>query len=396
MKKALQNTTSVFILYCLIGIVLYLGGLVASNGRFMSYLLLDGGYFFDDLTRPLSAVYTYDNVYEGGRDMCFPPLAYTFYLLLGRVLGNQGLMTQGDIVGNATAILVCTCLLITNVTLIVACFLYFFKGSRAEKMLLAFILPLSFPLIIAINQGNGILIIVPLVIASVCLRDSQNKVLRELSLIMLAVAAGFKIYPAVLGLLWVKEKRWKETARLIIYGVLLFFGPYIFFEGVRGFRLHMANVIELNGLESLQRLKSQDITAMTVFVLKRFMEEAAAYRIGQVLSYIYFVIVLVIFFVKKVSWKTITLLTSLLIIFVAPSNSYTYTYLLLPLLLFFDETRGKKADKKETAYAVIWGMIFVFWPVVIFRAYLMTPSVYLLFAVILVDVLTDARLGRSD
>ncbi|MBQ9783212.1 MAG: DUF2029 domain-containing protein [Clostridia bacterium] len=45
---------------------------------------------------------------------------------------------------------------------------------------------------------------------------------------MIAVAAGIKLYPAIFGLLYVKEKRWSETLRLIAYGVLFFVVSFAF------------------------------------------------------------------------------------------------------------------------------------------------------------------------
>lgn len=61
--------------------------------------------------------------------------------------------------------------------------------------------------------------------------DSENKVRRELALISLALAASFKLTPAVLGILLIYNKQWKEVVRVIIYGLIFGIVPFLFFHG---------------------------------------------------------------------------------------------------------------------------------------------------------------------
>ena len=51
---------------------------------------------------------------------------------------------------------------------------------------------------------------------------------------MFSLAAGFKLYSALFGLLWIKERKYKDTLRLLLYGVLAFFAPFVFFGGING------------------------------------------------------------------------------------------------------------------------------------------------------------------
>ena len=387
-KKCVLNTRRVFITYIAIGILLYISILFITNGGYMAMLLERGGSYFDDITRPLSAFFMYDNVYEGGRDMCFPPLAYSIYGILARIMQFLSLDTQLSIATDRTGIFLCALVMSINVCAVIASFNHFYPGTKLEKLLLALLLPFTFPFIIVFNQGNGILIALPFILASVCMKDSESKVKRELALIFLAIAAGIKIYPAILGLLWLKEKRWKEVLRLIIYGIVFFFGPYVFFGGLYGIQLHLHNLSQLNGLESIQYQSSQDITAMTIFLLQRFMSAETAYMIGKYLSYGYFVITIVLFFLRKMNWKSIALLTTLMVIFVAPSNSYTYLYYLVPLLFLFKETE-QGATIKEYLYVILIAMIFCIWPIVIYRAYMMTAAAYLFVIVLIIDSVVD-------
>lgn len=45
---------------------------------------------------------------------------------------------------------------------------------------------------------------------------------------MFSLAAGFKLYPALFGLLWIKERKYKDTLRLLLDGVLAFLPPLSF------------------------------------------------------------------------------------------------------------------------------------------------------------------------
>lgn len=76
-----------------------------------------------------------------------------------------------------------------------------------------------------------------LVIAVVCSTfylvnyNNKNLFIRELAFIALAVSAALKFSPAFLGILLIFEKRYKEAFRLIIYGLVFCFLPFLFFKG---------------------------------------------------------------------------------------------------------------------------------------------------------------------
>lgn len=87
----------------------------------------------------------------------------------------------------------------------------------------------------AIERGNISLLTAILVLAALYLKDSDNRFLRELAMILIAMAAEIKVYPAIVGLVYIKEKRYKEAVRLVIYGLLFFLVPFAFTGGIAGF-----------------------------------------------------------------------------------------------------------------------------------------------------------------
>jgi hypothetical protein len=105
------------------------------------------------------------------------------------------------------------------------------KGSNAVKIWTAAAMMVSAPVLYTYERANTIFLTTFFVMFYVFYYDSENRVMREIALICLAVAAAFKITPAVLGILLLYNKQWKDAARAVIYGVLLGVLPFLFFEG---------------------------------------------------------------------------------------------------------------------------------------------------------------------
>ena len=119
--------------------------------------------------------------------------------------------------------------------------------SIASKKWMAALFMCSYPFWLAIERGNMSLLVLILLMYAMALKDSAKSWEREVALLLFAVAAALTLSPAVFGLLYLISKRYKEAARLIIYGVLLFFLPFVFFQGVLGFQifLHNLNAVEM-------------------------------------------------------------------------------------------------------------------------------------------------------
>lgn len=66
--------------------------------------------------------------------------------------------------------------------------------------------------------------------------------------------------------------------------------------------------------------------------VKLGMSLKTGHEIGQFVSYFYFIIVISYCVYRKESWKSVTLLTSLMIIFVAASGTYCLVYCVIPFV----------------------------------------------------------------
>ncbi|MBQ6019402.1 MAG: DUF2029 domain-containing protein [Clostridia bacterium] len=98
------------------------------------------------------------------------------------------------------------------------------KKSRYAVILFCFI---SFPVIYCFERGNTTLLAMVFCMFFIFFRNSESRGVREASYIMLALAAGLKLFPATLGILLLYEKKYKAAARTVFYGVAALAIPYL-------------------------------------------------------------------------------------------------------------------------------------------------------------------------
>lgn len=248
---------------------------------------------------------------------------------------------------------------------------------------MAALLMCSYPFWLAIERGNMSLLVLLLLMYAMCLKDSGKKWEREAALVLFASASALKLYPAVFGMLYLLDKRYKEAGRLVIYGIFLFFFPFVFFQGADGFRIFLHNLAAVgSGATGVTIVGLSGRLASNLGISLENGHEA-----GRILSYCYFVIVLFYCFYKKESWKSVTLLTSLMIIFVAASGTYCLIYCVIPFICFMNEMlMVKEYRAMDYIYAVLFVLIFAAYPVQAFGSSgMLYISLYLLIGVLLTE-----------
>lgn len=157
------------------------------------------------------------------KDANYPPLAYLLFGALDTLSGRDIAAPRARILALAFGLL-CTLLLWDGLCRLL-------DAPRHKRALLAAALTLSAPVIFAFERGNIILLSGVLCIWFLLGYESKRPLLRELSFLALAVAAALKIYPALLGLLLVQKRRWKDALRLACYGLIAVFLPFVFLNG---------------------------------------------------------------------------------------------------------------------------------------------------------------------
>ena len=232
MKHHKLSPLCVFIILMACSIAFSIILLIKTNGACLDMIVSGGGNDgYMDFFNHISYVREPKNVYFSSADACFPPFIYFMYLGFSKILPKDAttMRDASQISYHAMLLYVCYCV-------ILAVYLFYSVYKLAKKSIewslgMTLLIMLSNTFIFGVlERGNSALIVCIFLMRAMELRERGDRISREKALILIAVSAGIKIYPAVFGLLYLAEKRWKEAGRLIVYGLLFFFVPFAFLE----------------------------------------------------------------------------------------------------------------------------------------------------------------------
>lgn len=350
-KNKELSVLEMFFLPIILGTIATFCSLLMTNGHALDgtiYLQGDNRFmdFFNHIAYARDLYSTYSTTFHA----CFPPLAYLFYHLLSLLLPEDTYVVSHALeIGNyglfAYFLFVIVALLLIYYLIKKVCP----KLSDENRLciMLAFILSYS-TLIGCIERGNNILYVATCLLAAIYLKDSDSRYKRELALIFIAIAAALKVYPAVFGILYLYEKRIKEAFRLILYGILFFFIPFLWVGGFEGIRLFFANQIELQldlGEGNFQCIGE----LLGMFTQNR----------GVILTISLLCMGLFLFLAKLqvTPWKRYLLLVACMVFVPLWSGAYTLTYFVIPLLFFLNYTK-ENSNRMDSYYGLVFGMLF--------------------------------------
>lgn len=365
-KKTRITPEILFFIVALIGIGCMLSMLIVSGGGVMERMVYDESRFCDFWAH-INRLLDYDNIYGNlaDADAIFPPLAYGFLAFFARCVRPNGV---DDIAGTGFGILIFIMYLMIFMTGFIQILDYDYRAhNRLLRVLLPFVFLFSYPFWgFAFERGNLVMYAMLFLYIGLALRNHPNKIVREISLICVAISAGFKIYPALFGLLWLVEKRYKEALRLIAYGLAAFFLPFIFFGGPQGLFDYIKIFFGYLGRNSYAR------TSIAGSCIALIGEPGRA--VGRILILVWVVwILFYLFSERKITWKTIALLTSTQTIIIPESYVYTYVFIVIPCVFFLKETASfpvsEKYRKLDYLYAILFACVFTvpFFPLLHFR-----------------------------
>lgn len=215
----------------------------------------------------------------------------------------------------------------------------------------------------SVQRGNVVILVALLLALSWLWMDSDNKIKQELALLFIAFAAGFKLYPALIGVVYLKRKEWKKALRLMIYGLIVVFVPFIFFGGYHGL---LGLLHTLTGFaSSISADKTNTVCGMAKWLgLKLNMTDTCADIFGAQVGYLFFAASLLFFFFSKTKWQEALFLSGILVSFLPSNWEYTLVYYLPVLFLFIKEhdrylqENGFKTNLWLVFHAVSFGLIF--------------------------------------
>lgn len=343
-------------------------------------------------------------------DPCFPPLAYLFYHFMYCINpAGEAAAGRADVMNYSYNMFLFLVYTVISAVLFVYAVQFYMQshmklqaGNESEaaqrrtgqSMLLTVTVLFSAPFFgSAIERGNAVFPVCAMLLLALAFKDSENKVLKELALILIAVAANFKLYPAILGLLYLKEKRYKEAFRLVLYGGLLFVLPFVFFGGIEGIKDYLVIMYLMEG-RSIERL-----TTVRGVITSAFMAAGGegmkwtGHAVGRVAENIYLVLALAGFWVSRNKWKSLLLLISPMVIYVSSAYRYTTIYLFLALICFLCmlQASEQKYTIMDYVYAILFGLLFTIpiWMIGHELENFMYLIVYILVVAAMVDVAVE-------
>jgi len=228
---------------------------------------------------------------------------------------------------------------------------------RKELMFL-FLVVLSYPFIYALERGNSIILALVFCLLFILGYKSENKVIRYLSYIALGVAAGIKLYPAILWLLIVRERKYKEAWICLAFVLALALVPFLFTDG--------NPIIMLDTIFSYTA-GSLGFTNITQ-ILTGFIQEILglpsllAVTVGYVVLGIFTILsFFIILYDKEMKfWKILALLGCNLVLGLGVGAQYQIIYM-LPAMLFF-LVAEKNMTRENLFFVYCFAMMMVLIP----------------------------------
>lgn len=218
------------------------------------------------------------------------------------------------------------------------------RGSKPIRFLMAICSVLVFPFLFGMERGNTILFALIFLMLFAFYKDSENKVIRELSLVALALSAALKMYPAIFGLILLAEKRYKEALRCVLYGLILYLLPFAFFGGFSQIAVMVKNIAGFSGDEKLHFIYFPELLApLRLLLLHESADTGIVLMIptwAEVLStWAPLLLAIIAVFVLKERWKKWFVLMLPLCSLPGISTVYTFLFMMIPLVMLMNQER---------------------------------------------------------
>ena len=320
-----------------------------------SFLYQGGKNLFADFINNLHYPTHEGGPYFDSRWATFPPFAYTLYYLVNVCYTRANYHYE---VLAYTIVTALTCMLI--LAAVQSLFRKYRKGgfSQTEPLMLTLCLLCSGIMIFAIERGNSVLNTLAMLLLAFALRDSKRAWQREIALLLIAAAAGFKIYPCIFGLLYVFEKRYREALRLLLYGLLIFFVPFLWFSGLEGFNRFLQNQREIQS--SVRSDYFTSIPSIASYLAAEFGWDAGVVLpAGKAVAAVFAVLLAAGIWLQKKLWLRVMLMVSLFTLVPGWSAEYMGIYMMLPFILFYCDA---EAGRWQALYAALFAGVFILLP----------------------------------
>lgn len=350
--------------------LLFFLGCIASSIFTAKYFIVGSPLFFGDSGDVFMDFFNVNAFVENmdpyiGEGSSYPP----FVLILAKLFNYLAFYENGGRAARASFAGVLSLILFFFLFFVPVYFLmrkvFRERGFSDAVMRLTFVAFLfTAPFLYAVTRANYIFFsLLFSIIFFVYYKDDRNWV-RELAYVSLAVSVGIKLYPAVFALILVKERRWGDFLRVVLYCVCLVVLPFFAFEG--GFVANVKSFIyNLNqfsthpylfydygygglftnfysygvSVQNFVRIVYCKITGVSMLDVGNAVNMAG---VGLMFA----VVALLVFsaMVTDCKWKHVCAMSLVQIVFPDPSYIYSMIFLFIPIVMFIVDKNKKGSD----------------------------------------------------
>lgn len=218
--------------------------------------------------------------------------------------------------------------------------------------------------IFSIERGNLIILSAACVNYFFAYYDDIDKKKVYFALFSLVIATILKIYPAIFGLLLLKEKRYKDILFCITIGIPLMFLPYLAFDG--GFAnipIHLSNITNMQGDFSSKWDYFFGIPKISNMLYDYLIITGPTYHflelfLGILNLVLVLLTILIVLVGKEQYWKNVMLLACALILYPTNSGFYCGLYFFPVICIFM----GNENKNSRLIYLIILLSCVIFNP----------------------------------
>lgn len=233
------------------------------------------------------------------------------------------------------------------------------RGTDLRRAGLLLILFLSGVNLYCIDRGNLQVITAAAVFLYIGLlgdetgsAGSENGVSRSvrtcIGIFCLAFAAAIKLFPAMMGVLLLYRKKWKEAAAAFAAGLLLFFLPFFWMD--QPFPEAVSSFFRTLGEHALSYMTVADFGFSTPVIMSL---TGMSHGVLQFIAYAAALVSVSLAWVYDERWKKILLLTLTLILSSGQQGYYCLMFLFLPVVLFFEDEH----KWRDAVYVILFALI---------------------------------------
>lgn len=349
-KRTLKRFFNLLLLLDMIYTYLYL---IRYSGKYLyRYVYNDTNDYYMDYFNSIFHIKDY-NPYDIGS--IYPPFTYMIYgffreLIPDTIMFNGGFGIRSS--QNGQFIYIIYTISVVSILYLSTCMVH--KERGLEDQILTIFIILSYPFIFAFERGNIILLAASACSVFIANYNSRKMILREISIICLAIAINIKIYPVIYSLIFLKRKRFLDFIKLTCYSTVLFVVPFHFMGGIRytNIKSFIVNIIYTNNVQSSVSFPYLVSLKHAIELINKSIKIKVDDYIIVIVS-VYIGALLIAFLWANEEWQEFMVLSIIMVALPNMSSIYSLVFLFPAIIQFLDNTKRSKINYAIFVFAYL-------------------------------------------